>query len=173
VSFTYKVPYGQRRNTAGPSQAATQFEVETDQDGSYRIHTMTCVHIEVRPSEPGCYAVPHLRSYTPRSDIHDQDYTLFCGEGHTISGYLRDDESGPIAHEDVVIRSLDFGRYEVETDLTGYYEFLNLPWGLDYKVQPASCAGYLPGCNCDPPQRDYEDLDCNYTDQDFIMACTR
>jgi protocatechuate 3,4-dioxygenase beta subunit len=81
IEFYYRTP------TAGGAldpDPHAQFEVHTDADGWYRIHTMSCVYIEVRPSEPGCRAVPNMRSYTPSTDIAREDYTLICGGSPVI-----------------------------------------------------------------------------------------
>lgn len=167
LEFSIRVPLSQDCGTPDPSVLTTQLSVETDANGRYSIHIMSCVYVEVRPSEPGCFAVPHIKSYGLRSDIDGQDYTLFCGEGHTISGYIKNEYEEPMPDRPVDISGRDFGWYEVRSDASGYYEITNLPWGLDYEVKPGHCPGY---CTCEPARREYQDLDRDYSDQDFIMS---
>jgi hypothetical protein len=173
IEFSYRWPLGGDGDTPDPSAGATQHSVETDAGGHYRIPTPSCDFVEVSPAEPGCFAVPHSRSYGPRTDIDGEDYILFCGEGYTISGHLKNEHGQPIAHREVNIKDRDFpyfGWYEVRSDEAGYYEFTNLPWGLDYEVKPDDCSGYLPDCTCEPAQREYESLDRDHIGQDFIIT---
>ena len=148
VSFTYIGPHGRPADAPDSPQPEIQFEVETDHNGFYQIHTTTCVCVSVQPHRLGCHAVPYMRAYSPSYDLDGQDYTLFCGEGYTVSGYLTADDGEPIPHAAVRISSSDFGSFEVESDVAGYYEFSNLPWGLDYEVRPNRCPAY---CDCTPP----------------------
>ena len=169
IEFSYRWPLGGGGDVPDPPAGTTQLSVETDADGRYRIPTISCQYVNVSPSEPGCFAVPHSRSYGPKNDIDGEDYTLFCGEGYTISGHLRNEYGEPMPDRGVGIKDRDFpyfGWYEVRSDADGYYELANLPWGLDYEVKPERCSSLY---TCEPVRREYEDLDRDYSGQDFVM----
>jgi hypothetical protein len=170
IECTYRWPGSEHPDSADRVTGLAQISVETGPDGCYQIHTLSCRYIEVRPSEPGCFAVPHLRVYGPSRDIDGQDYTLFCGGGRTISGYLKDEHGEPVPNTGVYISGQEFGWHAVTSDVEGYYEFTGLPWGLDYIIKPGRCPYY---CTCEPAQREYENLARDYSDQDFTMSCTR
>lgn len=169
IEFSYRWPLAGDGEVPDTPTGMTQLSVETDAEGRYRIPTISCEYVEVSPAEPGCFAVPHSRSYGPRTDIDGEDYTLFCGEGYTISGYLKNNHGEPMPDRSVRASGPDFPSYQVRTDTHGCYELANLPWGLDYEVRPGCCPSPY---TCNPDRRAYEDLDRDYVDQDFILTRT-
>jgi protocatechuate 3,4-dioxygenase beta subunit len=166
IEFSHILPSGGGGDVAPPPTGSASNSVETDADGRYRIPAISCQYLEVNPSETGCFAVPRRRSYGSKEDIDGEDYTLFCGEGYTISGHLRNEHGEPMPDRAVRASGYDFGLHQVRTDAGGYYELANLPWGLDYEVKPGRCSSLY---TCQPAYRQYQDLDGDYSDQDFIM----
>ena len=167
LECTYRRSSGEHVDAPDTLTRTLQISVETGPDGRYRIHTMSCRYVEVRPAVPGCFAVPQSRSYEPRNDIDGEDYTLYCTEGYTISGHLKNEHGEPIQNMAVAVSGQAFGWYEVRSYASGYYEIMNLPWGLDYEVRPSRCPS---SCTCEPARREYEHLARDYSDQDFVIT---
>ena len=138
----------------------------TDEDGYYsRDGLAPSAGTKVTPSKEGCVFDPESAGIpTPFGNISGVDFTAWCGETHTLSGYIRM-QGNPLPDLPVTIEG---GRYvhsgQDRTDETGRYEFSKLHAGYDYTIKPPRI-GYATA----PESIVIQDLGGDHHDLDFEL----
>ncbi len=90
--------------------------------------------------------------------------TRLFQDPYSIKGYVKDKEQNPIKGVSITLNGSDiFGNVSMgfTTDNSGYYEVFAFPG--NYTVFP-----YKDGYSFDPEQRNYNNLDSNKTNQNFV-----
>lgn len=174
VDFGYLKPRtGDAHGVAGGRPGAPLLPAITDEEGHFSFPLPRSFTAAFHLAEPGCYFIPYARWCRGDRDHDSQDFVAHCGGGTAISGYVRDVFGQPAPY--VRVNLIGEGYYPppfARTDSTGYYEFLNLPNGLELTVRPTS-AYSIPyeGCIFCPAERAYHNVEEDYRDQDFTMSC--
>ena len=141
------------------------YSVQTDSRGFYRIpFGRSLIGITVLPAKDDCvFRPPKVSYYRPTAPMPNENFTAVCGELHTIRGRVLDNEEDPVTGVAITIRD-DLPRWDktVFTDAGGSYTITNIVPDLNYVVTPL-----LSSYEFVPPVRTYENLNCDFEDQDF------
>ncbi len=133
----------------------------TDINGLYSVNVPRGWSGVATPSYCGFYdfTPPEIFYTNVKKDFFAQDYTGGPSQMFTISGKFTTYDTGdPIANEEI---DLGNGIIVTTTDL-GEYSIENLPCTSD-TVTP-----YLDGYNFNPTSRNYQTINTNFTDQDYV-----
>ena len=145
----------------------------TDEEGRFYFSLPRSWTATFYVEKASCYFIPYARWCTGDRDYENQDFVAHCGGGATISGYVRDIFGRPAPN--VRVNLIGEGYYPppvTRTDSTGYYEFTNLPNGLELTVTPdVDYSVVYEGCILCPAERVYYDVVEDITDQDFTISC--
>jgi hypothetical protein len=122
----------------------------------------------VRPSKDDCvFHPPRVSFYEPGRSLPNENFTGFCGTIYQIQGRILTAGEDPVKGAAILVWD-EGGTWNntVVSDSAGAYLIGSLVPGYTYFVRP-SLAGYA----FDPAQRRYENLNQDFTEQDF--AATR
>jgi|GEM_PF-3021485 len=145
----------------------------TDGEGRFSITLPRSFTVMFYAEKAGCYFIPCARWCKGDSDHENQDFVAHCGGGATISGYVRDIFGRPAPHVRLDVKGEGYYPPPFDrTDSTGYYEFTNLPNGLELTVRPeVDYSIPYEGCILCPSERVYYDVVKDLTNQNFTISC--
>ncbi|MGD9141790.1 MAG: carboxypeptidase regulatory-like domain-containing protein, partial [bacterium] len=145
----------------------------TDEEGRFSFPLPRSWSAKFFVNKAGCYFIPDMRWCKGDRDYEDQDFVAHCGGGAAISGYVCDIFGRPAPHVRLDVKGEGYYPPPFDrTDSTGYYEFTNLPNGLELTVRPeVDYSIPYEGCILCPSERVYYDVVKDLTNQNFTISC--
>jgi protocatechuate 3,4-dioxygenase beta subunit len=174
VEFDYLTPLGEEPGfLAGGRRESSVASVVTDEEGRFSLSVPGGLTLEFYPSAEACYFIPYARWCPGDMDHESQNFVAHCGDGHAVSGYIKDIYGRPVAGLEVGASGAGYFPPPLTyTDTLGYYELDDLPNGLEVTVRPSVDFSILyEGCIFCPPDRVYEDIDEDYSLQNYTLSC--
>jgi hypothetical protein len=145
----------------------------TDEEGHFSISLPRSYTVTFYVEKAGCYFIPYARWCSGDRDHENQDFVAHCGGGAAISGYVHDIFGRPAPEVRVEVKGEGYYPPPFDrTDSTGYYEFTDLPNGLELTVRPmVDYSVPYEGCIFCPAERVYFDVKEDLSNQNFTISC--